>query len=299
VLNFNLHLPPVSSETVDLRALICQGVLPQTDAPATGFPMCSSQLPQGNLPPSLIAHTPAATTGHPSAVYFGMCGGADFGDNVARGYVTVDAVNDCTLQFPSDPGYAGSLDMQNQLQGSFRVVDPGRALDLTATAVSLEADPMSFGPGSATFYERYTGSLDAREPLPAVVTAPYDLTFAVDTQLFLWRDGLDPNPFPCGSPPAPLSDADVLVAADDTPPTETLASPASFEANAFDFSGLGAAAGADGSSSGDVTFTLPSQAWVLSSGIDRQLDTNGIPDLSPVGFLLFFIAIAAAALRRL
>ena len=299
VFNFNVYLAPGSTETLDLRGLLCQGSLPQTDPPASAPASCVTTLPPGNLPQVLIDHIADATTGRASLVLSGMCSGADLGDNIARGYLTVDAVLECTLAYPSGPGYASDLDMRNQLQGSVRLVDPDRGLDVTSMAVPLEADPVNLGPGSATFYQRYSGSLDAREPLPSSVTASYDFGPAVDTRFFLWRDGLDPQPFACGSPPPPLSSASVLVAADDAVVDEALLQPAPFETNAFDFSDLGAAAANDGTSSGEITVTLPSQAWIQGGGYDPRVATPGIPGLSMLGLVFFALALAAAAVLKL
>ena len=52
----------------------------------------------------------AGKGGNRPAVEFGnRCAGQDLGDRIARGYVTVDTVNNCTLRFPGDAGYFGEL----------------------------------------------------------------------------------------------------------------------------------------------------------------------------------------------
>ena len=60
--------------------------------------------PAPTLTPALIDHIRKAHTGRFSPVY-GGCVGLAYGDNIARGYVTVDSVLDCTLLTPCDIGY--------------------------------------------------------------------------------------------------------------------------------------------------------------------------------------------------
>src|SRR5438309_480871 len=79
-----------------------------------------------------IDEVPAATLLLP---YFDVdlgnpCAGRNLGDNVARGYITVDTVNNCTLRFPGDPGYfgaggTGDATNQNVLWGDYFYVNPG------------------------------------------------------------------------------------------------------------------------------------------------------------------------------
>jgi uncharacterized repeat protein (TIGR01451 family) len=295
VLNFDLHVPASSSVPVDVGALLCQGSLPQTSPPTTGFPNCATFLPPpANLSATLIDHLQKSTTGRPSAVLGNQCAGADHGDHVSRGYLTIDSVNTCTVLFPSSFGYSALLAMDNRLAGTFRLVDPARGLDLTAPAVAIEADPPSFDPGDPTFYARYTGSLDEREPLPGTVSAPYNLSPTLDTRFLMWRDGPNQTQFACATPPAPLSSAAVLVAPADSSTDENLSYPVPFEANAFDFSDLGAAAGLDGSSSGRVTFTLPSQAWIVGNGTPASANltiskTDGVTVVTVGGELVYTI----------
>ena len=203
-------------------------------------------------------------------------------------------MTDCTLLFPGDLGYSTFLVMENRLEGTFRIADPSDGFDFTAPAVALEADPASFDPGDATFYSRYMGSLDAREPLPSSATVDYSLSPTVDSHFFLWRDGRGPNPFACATPPAPLSDASVLVAPVDSSTDENLSFPAPYEADAFAFSDLGAAAGLDGSSSGRATFTLPSQVWVVGNGVPAAADlaiskTDAMTTVTPGSTLTYTI----------
>ena len=50
----------------------------------------------------------------------GLCAGVPYGDNIARGYITVDSVSQCSNAFPNNPGYFvdGGLGIANNLNQS-------------------------------------------------------------------------------------------------------------------------------------------------------------------------------------
>ena len=118
-LDFNIYLTGYDVQTIGLGLIIRDGILPETsydDSPIGGFSWdyvfadyaaCESILPYTNpaLDAEFLAHLQSILTGGPSAIYGGRCGGADYGDNIARGYVTVDNVVDCTILTPCDVGY--------------------------------------------------------------------------------------------------------------------------------------------------------------------------------------------------
>ena len=80
------------------------------------FASCTGILPPPALPSFFIAHLQASLTGQASAVLNGLCAGQNLGDNIARGYVTMDTVNSCSLQFVGDPGYiSNTITFQNAL----------------------------------------------------------------------------------------------------------------------------------------------------------------------------------------
>ena len=91
---------------------------------------------------------------------------SDYGDNIARGYVTVDLVTECNLQFPSTPGYFTSVaDFDNILWGDYFYVDPTGNFAQGETLVHIEADatnPETSVAGEYTFYGRYV-NFDGRE----------------------------------------------------------------------------------------------------------------------------------------
>ena len=160
----------------------------------------------------------------------GACYGANHGDNRARGYITIDNTNLCSLIFPSDPGYfsdgvePGIANNINQLWGDWSLVDPGNDLTFAIDPlVHIEADDAfdsSSTPTNYTFYGRYTqalGGIDNREPLGSVWSHSYfnagpDLV----TDLIVWRDSTADNQanngYACGKGPdwQPLDQTQVV-----------------------------------------------------------------------------------------
>jgi hypothetical protein len=129
----------------------------------------------------------------------GACFGADHGDSIARGYITVDNANACSLIFPNDPGYfsdgvdPGVASNVNQLWGDWFIVDPANAFAQGDNLVHVEGDDNFDGGATGyTFYRRYTafnGSADNREPLATTWATRYLNGGAFDqTSLTVWRD---------------------------------------------------------------------------------------------------------------
>ena len=171
------------------------------------FASCTGLLPDaqtGLVDTSLVQ----AHTGGPSLEYFGgLCGGRNYGDGIARGYITMDTVNNCTPRVPGDPGYIESdVTFQNVLAADYTLIDPASGRRSTQTAVHVEADPSNSlvnGAGDRTFYARLTGNsgADRREALP---TAFAGRTLGGQTSVEYWRDpGSVVAPFTCGNTPAP------------------------------------------------------------------------------------------------
>jgi hypothetical protein len=237
-LDFNAYLTGFDVLEIDLRNLFAQGTVPgtshnnpaispvgafsQTVSPSTGVgpgvASCDAQLPLPGLPLFLLGHIQTAHTGQASAIFGGACSGSDRGDSVARGYITIDNVHLCTLDFPSDGGYflnggAGTASNENVLLGSYRIINPNAGTGFAGPMVHLEAssdDPRT-GPGDYTFYARYSGGADNREPLATTFFAPFS---SDDTELIVWRDTkLRGSPTGCGFSPSwvPLDQSQVVV----------------------------------------------------------------------------------------
>lgn len=241
VLDFNVYLTGYDIVPINMRDVL-NGILPTTASdgqdPADtispqgdfsqdiNFASCAGQLPIPPLPASFVNHLQNSLTGQPSSLLGGLCAGRDLGDNIARGYITVDTVNNCTLRFPGDAGYfgaggTGDATNQNVLWGNYYYVDPAENFAQAETAVHIEADainPETSVPGNYTFYGRYVDwtAIDNREPLATNFAARYldNVAFTGGTDMIVWRDSkVDQAPFSCASQPAwfPLGQQAIVI----------------------------------------------------------------------------------------
>lgn len=224
IIDFDVYLTGFDAQSFDLADIFTTGTLPDTgpvvsnqgdlSLPNTAPASCDGQLPVGDLLPVQLQLLNDAHTGN--AVVFpgepgNECWGQSYGDGVARGFVTIDVVDECSVDFPNTPGYfdiiAGD---DNVIWGDWTLLDPGSAQAYGGSLVHLEADPDAFLPGDYSFYGRYVSfdSSDGREPLPTSWAARYlDLPASgLETDLIVWRDPkADPQPVVCGgSPPLPF-----------------------------------------------------------------------------------------------
>ncbi|HEX5759175.1 MAG TPA: hypothetical protein VF121_08275, partial [Thermoanaerobaculia bacterium] len=181
-----------------------------------------------------VTNLRAAHTGQNAAAY-GGCLGFDFGDNIARGYITVDSVTQCNLLFPSSPGYfsTGIADNRNILWGDYFYVFSEEDFAQGETLVHVESCPTPsvstpptedcpFVTGEYTFYGRYAAvaGQDQREPLATTFASRYlnGGAFTGGTDLIVWRDAKTiptgaNGPYNCAlQGPAwfPLNQADVV-----------------------------------------------------------------------------------------
>jgi hypothetical protein len=214
ILDFNVYLSGYDVFTQNLRDLLIAGTSPQTQdgplqannpyspkgifsLPNVTYPSCNLPYGQPLLNASYLAHVQAALTGQASNIFGApLCMGADHGDNIARGYITMDNVNDCSLLFPEEPGYfvAGGLGFannNNQLWGDYFYVNPGENFAQGETLVHVEGDD-TLGPANYTFYYRFaTLGADNREGLGSTFAVRYlqGAGFDGGTDLLVWRDG--------------------------------------------------------------------------------------------------------------
>jgi len=216
VLDFTVYLTGFDVVAINMRDIL-NGILPVTASDGQdptdtispqgplsqdiNFASCNGFLPfpVPALNAAQIAHVRASLTGQLSPV-FGACAGLDYGDGIARGYVTVDTVRECSLEFPSDPGYfapggAGIATNQNVLWGNYYYVEPEQNFAQSETLVHLEADAgINQLFGGRTFYGRYVlAGEDNREPLPNEFAARYIANVGFDggTDLIVWREALE------------------------------------------------------------------------------------------------------------
>ena len=222
VLDFNIYLTGYDVQTISLRDILVNGILPQTASAGQdpgdkispkgpksqdiNFASCTGQLPPPALPASFKQHLALSLTGKASPIFGGLCSGRALGDNIARGYITVDTVNNCTLRLPSDVAYfINDITFQNVLWGDFFYVNSADLFASGESLVHIEAsltNPLTTTAGRYTFYGRYVGwnSIDHREPLATTFAARYvnGGTFDGGTSFVTWRDSkTSQNAFTC------------------------------------------------------------------------------------------------------
>ena len=240
---FNGNLPRTADDGSDLADTISpQGVLSQDiNFPGSTGPCANPYPATGALSAALIDHIVKSHTGQFSSLY-GGCSGANHGDNIARGYITVDSVTSCNLSFPSDAGYFTTLaDNRNILWGDYFYVNSAENFASGETLVHIEACtggtaaptfsgyvgngasqcPFAFAAGDYTFYGRYNAvaGQDQREPLASTFASRYinGGSFNGGTDLIVWRDSKTRpvganGTHSCSSVPSwyPLNQSDVV-----------------------------------------------------------------------------------------
>ena len=169
------------------------------------FPNCGAGLPP--VPSILLNRLQEGLTGQPTDFDAldpggnGPCIGFDHGDRIARGYVTVDNVTECTVQFPGEVNYFGTATVshENQLWGDYALIDPDNNFAIGETLVHIESEPNeNIIVTGKTFYARYvsdTGA-DRREALQNQHATRFISGGAFDggTSLLVWREGQPWNP---------------------------------------------------------------------------------------------------------
>ncbi len=255
VFAFNIYLTGYDVQAVDLKTVLT-GNVPQTASAGQdpfdtispkgplsqdiNFASCNGILPPPPVPSIYIPYLRAALTGGASSFHSGMCVSRNLGTpSIARGYITVDTVNNCTLRFPGDVGYfnpggTGDATNQNVMWGDYMIVNPSQDLAFGDPLVHITAsatDPATSTSGNYTFYGRLTtvpfSAADDRQPLStnfaARFVAPRDdfktaakarrrKFLPTSTDLIVWRDPKTKTmPFTCGTNPPwyPLSQEQV------------------------------------------------------------------------------------------
>lgn len=228
-LDFDIYLTGYDVQTINLRDVFA-GFLPITaddgvDTSDTISPQgalsgdlnfpgasgpCVTTYGSPHLDSTFRAHLRACHTGDGNSPIYGGCCGLDYGDGIARGYITVDNAVQCSLEFPSAGAtyFTNTASNVNQLWGDYFYVDVANAFAQGETLVHIEACPdpsvgngagrCDFTAGDYTFYGRYVGFLgtDQREPLSTTWATRF-ATSATDfdggTDLLVWRDPRDPD----------------------------------------------------------------------------------------------------------
>ncbi|MBY0278950.1 hypothetical protein K2Z84_26765 [Candidatus Binatia bacterium] len=256
--NFDVYLTGYDAQNINLRSIFDGGMLPITaDAATDPTDTISPKGPLSqdiNFPPSSMTptvgtcevpyaspeltsaerrHLRTAHTGRRSDVLNG-CAGANYGDLVARGYVTVDVINTCTSLNPTDPSYFTSFTtVQNVLWGDYTISSEAQNSEIASSLVHIEAcgglqyvgnnqgGICSIASGDYSFYGRLNGftATDQREPLATTFATRFvnGGTFNGGTDLLVWRDNKKAptganGKHNCNKKPAwfPLSQSDVV-----------------------------------------------------------------------------------------
>jgi hypothetical protein len=264
VFDFDIYLTGFDVQTINLRDVLCNGNLPVTGrSPISNVgnfsnpnednpnlldnfdPTCGDTIgtPPAYQNPALnaafLAHVQAWLTGNQSPST-GTCASSPTDDLV--GYITVDDVHFCNLEFPSDAGYfapngTGTASNHNTLWGDWFLVDTANNFAQGDTLVHVQAqDDFLGGPNSYTFYGRYTfgvGFADNREPLATNFAVRHIVGGLFDggTDLLVWRDSTTGSvaPFNCNSGPAwePLCTRQVVIFDEEENPVTVQGPPVS------------------------------------------------------------------------
>jgi len=226
VLAFNVYLTGYDEQPIDMRD-IANGTLPQTasagqdpgdtispkgpDSQDINFASCYGKLGSGaitQLPNFYVDYIQKALTGQFTSFTGGCLGRSSPG--LARGYVTVDTVNNCTVRFPSELGYfgnggTGDATNQNVMWGEYVYLNSlggqgGHGIPMVQIEAS-SANPVTSTSGNYTFYGRLVGftAIDNREPLATTFAARFQRGA---TSFTVWRDPKMPQAtFACGTTP--------------------------------------------------------------------------------------------------
>jgi hypothetical protein len=196
---FDILLTGFQTRRIDLRQLFAEG--------SVGFPAfggeCESLVETGVVG-QFQAELRDAHMGLASGFFEGACGAVPYGDQVARGYITIDNANDCSLTTPIDDGYfveggLGIASDDNVLWGEYALVDGGSGRAAGEPMVHIEASDAQETPfGFRTFYNRFAGAADDREPLAQSWGVRY---FNQLTDVICWRDNAIRQTFGCDSFP--------------------------------------------------------------------------------------------------
>jgi hypothetical protein len=225
--SFEIYLTGFDVQAFSLRQAFASGDLPitadlqsdpgDTISPSPGpgaeasFPNCQNFFPfyvNPILTGNRLERLRDGHTGQPIAALGNRCLGADRGDQVARGYITVDSVSRCSVVFPNDSsaelpyfaqGGTGIANNRNTLWGDYVM---HRAADTDVEPLSMvhvEAGASLPGPTGYTFYGSFAsaaGGKDNREPLGSVWAVGnwrgepiwMHSPAQVATDLLVWRD---------------------------------------------------------------------------------------------------------------
>lgn len=208
VFAFPLYLGGYDEQSVALSEIVLKTTYPTTRLSALArqrFPNCPSVLEKNSGPhiPPLPGTSGMLEHLNGSSLLPIARPPSQTGSHLARGFVTVDVVRDCSRLIPGDLGYFysggwGVATNNNVLWGHFLYTDlrAGQGFVQGGRMVSLEADgsdPRTATRGSYTFYARRVGfsAADNREPLGTVQAVQYLAGEGLEAEAVYWRDSRD------------------------------------------------------------------------------------------------------------
>ncbi|HRC84481.1 MAG TPA: hypothetical protein PK413_02595 [Thermoanaerobaculia bacterium] len=206
--DFHIYLTGYDVATFNVADLFLRGTVPGGGGTPPGS--CAGAIPVPALDSTARADLQAQHTGRGSSQFGGLCAAVDHGDAIARGFLTVDMMNNCTSNLHAGPGFfigggGGDASNANQLLGDYFYVDQRDGKAEGSPMVHLEADD-SLRASNYTFYRRFTAGEDQREGLPSQFALRYLNGGALDaaSDVQVWRDSKRTMaPFACGTLPRP------------------------------------------------------------------------------------------------
>jgi hypothetical protein len=227
-LAFDIFLEGFDVQTISVRQLFA-GTIPSSGegVDLSGFEFCGT-LPPHHSNPALtqdeINHLRAIHTGRIGYLDH-FCHGADHGDLVARGFITVDVVDECSgleghhpIFTPAEIGWpyfsdggssVGIAIVDNRLWGDIVYVDYNNNFAQGSEAVSIWADPSEFTGGQIyTFFGRHSheDGRDERAPLPKTLDQRFlnggPFSGGADLIVFALPNDHHAEPVDCGLTPA-------------------------------------------------------------------------------------------------
>ncbi|MEM1245031.1 MAG: hypothetical protein AAGK22_01605 [Acidobacteriota bacterium] len=264
VLDFDIYLTGYDVQTINLGDILRNGVLPQTgpdDALSNRGPWseahdtfggsCLTNSPNyAPISGTFLAVVQEALTGQPlsAGAGAGLCSSTPGDETLARGFITIDNVSECSQEFPNNDGYfadggTGTANNDNVLWGDFFLCDPGNAFTQGFTAVHLEADSTRLAAGAPscdpvanyelqTFYCRTQAGVhqgggtalpgeDNREATGSTFASRYvtGAGFSGGTSLVVWRDNGVGSPASCATGAPSFSQTELVVFDEEENPT--------------------------------------------------------------------------------
>lgn len=227
IFGFPIYLKGHDVQTLNLRDVLVNGSLPQTNGT---YPSCNTgALPPANPSPGILWGYQQALIGQPVNFLGNACAGRNLGDRIARGFITVDAMNNCTTLTQPNPGYFGSggtgnASNRNVLWGDYFYENSSQNQSEGHPLVHILADatnPATSTAGRYTFYGKSVSwtAIDNRVPLATNFLVRYATQFPFSSSLVVWRDSkVNQNPFTCGTLPSwyPLSQTTIIAFDEDS-----------------------------------------------------------------------------------